>query len=637
MKRKIQDISPIAPHGQTRFNKVLRTPCMKFSCLAAILVPALVFAQNTPVPAPANNGFKDGRFDRLEPRDNLWDGVDKDGYLAGFVQDVDAILEGGAVGRLRMPQSVQVADLNGDGLLDLLTVDGYGYTRVYFNRGTKTEPKFTHCEMVPLFFRPAWRTLRIETGLHACLADSEKRGLQNLFLGDYLGRLMLIKNTGNPKVPEWRTPSKLEEVLLPTTKDGHLWANLLAPMVYDWNGDGKLDLLLGEGSYSANSIHLLLNKGTNLAPKFDEDGHEYLAFGEGHEQLVPTVVDWNGDGIPDLLVGDRMGTISLYLSKGPWKKGTQLELQPQPVKFGTQTTIGKGRPGASCVSPTVADLNGDGLFDLVIGESNGRIAVAYNIGTATEPKFGTPVELRGEDVYKSDFAPLQKNSVTDWEIRFGQGEGNFYGSYTCVTPAEDPEAAGAEGQHVLKFGYNPSLNNIIRRAPVIFTPETYLKEAFGNVNFSGDGTPFIGAMGMDYATCRVDSNTAIMRHHIECGFLKPGNFKLSFRVKGRGVKNSRLWFFTGGALMRDAKKDPRSSLNWVYDTITQEEVFTVGANWTVVTKTIKIHFTKEPDLNLPDRWKATGKILYPGLLEIRATVEPEAGVLYVDDIQVTPM
>jgi hypothetical protein len=40
---------------------------------------------------------------------------------------------------------------------------------------------------------------------------------------------------------------------------------------------------------------------------FGENDHFILAYGDGLEQLTPTVADYNGDGTPDPLVAERSG------------------------------------------------------------------------------------------------------------------------------------------------------------------------------------------------------------------------------------------------------------------------------------------------------------------------------------------
>ena len=619
---------------------------MKSLCLAAVLLPLVAFSQNAPTGAPANNGMKNGRFEQFAPKNdlNLWTGVDAAGCLAGFVQSVSVVTEAGHIGSIPIPPSVQVADLNGDGLPDIFMVDGYGYFRVFFNSGTKTEPKFTTSEIAPLFFRRVvaqayWQKEfweRDENAFHACLADFAKRGTMDILMGNYLGRLLLVKNSGSATVPEWRQPAKYTDAWIPTTKDNHCWGNLLAPVVWDWNGDGKLDVAVGEGSYSANSIHLLLNKGSSSALKFDEDGREYLAFGEGREQLVPAVVDWNGDGQPDLLVGDRMGTLTLYLAKAPWQQGKQLERQPEPVRFGGTTTIGLGPEGAKCICPAVGDLNGDGLFDIIVARTNGRIAVAYNTGTKTEPKFGPLVEIKGENIAaKEKFA-----QPAGWEIVFGLREGNAYGYYACVSPTEDPEAAGATGARALKFAYTPSQNKIIRRQSMIYPTMSGKNEMAGCwAPFSGDGKSTLAWGLLDdisYGLC--ESNVALFRQQIDSGFLKPGGrYKLSFNVKGHGVKNCRIRFTAGGWLVRDTKKGGVEPGNWVSEVVNQDEEFPVSPKWTPVTKTINVRFEKVPELNSPERFKNGGRTDYKGALQIYSSLDPDVGALYFDDVQLTPM
>src|SRR3954464_14245465 len=101
--------------------------------------------------ASAQNLVTNGDFTQFTPTDNLWDGVDSAGFLAGFRRSTYATTESGKVGGQEMPISVDFVDVNGDGLLDLITSDPAGILRAYINSGTKTEPKFTHAEIIPLF------------------------------------------------------------------------------------------------------------------------------------------------------------------------------------------------------------------------------------------------------------------------------------------------------------------------------------------------------------------------------------------------------------------------------------------------------------------------------------------------------
>lgn len=618
---------------------------MKLCCLALAFLPVLAFAQNpAPVATPAADGnyLQNGNFEKFIAQDNLWDGVDNGGFLCGFPGGAEVVQEGGNVGRMPMAVSVQVADLNGDGLLDIMTADPLGYFRVYFNKGSKTEPKFDHAEYVPFFQRRltvrgfAWPTLP-----KISLVDFTRSGPMDLLIGDYLGQLYMIKNSGNRSVPEWRQPAKMEAALLPTAAEGRLWTNVLAPAAYDWNHDGKVDVIVGEGSYSANSVHLLLNEGSNAAPKFSEDARDYLAYGDGREQLVPAVVDYNGDGNPDLLVGDRMGNINVYLSQGPWKNGVELKRQDVPVSFGTATTISPGGAGAKCVSPAVADLNGDGLFDIILGEPNGRIAVSYNTGTPTAPKFGPLVEIKGVDVWKMD--TVRKPAV--WEISFGNLDGNFYGSSTVVSPEEDPQAAPTESKHVLKFEYLPSQNQIIRKPPVVFPGLKKLNELAGfGPAFSTVPTlrTVLHYMGLDWLSWHFDSNSILVRQRIETGLLKPNtNYKLTFKVKGHGIKEANVRFTLAGWLI----KGGGGAQNMVNGMASQLVDFTVGPNWTPVSRSFNFKFEKDKgnpksdkdDLNSPDKWaRSGGRAEYQGVLEIRGSAAPDAGLLYIDDVRLVP-
>ena len=99
----------------------------------------------------------------------------------------------------------------------------------------------------------------------------------------------------------------------------------------DWDGDGTLDIVAGN---SEGRILFLRNAGTNHSPQFENgvplticDGYEihvqagYRGSIQGPMELrwgyvCPTVVDWDGDGLPDIVMGDITGVYTVYLNRG---------------------------------------------------------------------------------------------------------------------------------------------------------------------------------------------------------------------------------------------------------------------------------------------------------------------------------
>jgi hypothetical protein len=565
----------------------------------ACCFPRQLFAQT--------NLIQNGGFEQFTPQDNLWDGVDNEGFLAGWRRSLPAVTEKGGVGNLPMPLSVNFVDINGDGLPDLVTADPTGYFRAYFNSGTKTEPKFTHCEMIPLFLshptQPGARAFndvdgiaRLGTKLN--LFPWSKRGVLDLIVGDYAGEILFIPNFGNAAVPDWRQPRLIDDALVRTARNGQLWGNLFAPCVWDWDRDGRPDLLLGDGSYSANNVYVLLNKGGGAKPEFTEESRYILEYGDGRDQLVPTIADFNGDGQPDLLIGDRKGGVGFCINRGSWKPGAVLE----PPVF-----VPLGRTGLTneCFAPFAADWNGDGLFDLIIGKVNGRIAVAINRGTKTQPKFDPPFEVRGVDVWKHGTVA----APNAWSVEAGTMKGNIGGYFTIVDAASDKDAAPAEGAHCLKAGYFAPLNKVFRKQPLDIPATEQTRDLFDVV--FGQIRPFTAERA-----ARQTPVSTFIAHSIFKTQLKVGaTYILSFKVKGANVRDAHWTLGYAGS------KDHKSEAEMEYE----NGGFAPGSQWAVVTKTFSVRFKNAALRDLPTTTAA--------LLELKFTLMPYDGVIYIDDVQ----
>ena len=553
---------------------------------------------------PGVNLIPNGNFDSFKPVPNLWNGVDPSGFLAGFTGNASALAKSGGIENIPMPVSVCMADLNGDGLQDLIVMDVGGYLRVYFNSGTKTEPKFSRSEVVPFFLNRTkttndnngnnWKEERMRHVQRINLFDWNHRGMVDLLIGDYAGQIFLFPNEGSASVPVFRQPESIESGLIPTASGGVLWGTIFTPIAYEWEKKGKPDLLIGEGSYSANAVHLSLNQGNGSKPEFPEEGRKYLAYGDGREQLSPTVADYNGDGKPDLLVADREGTVGAYLNSGNWKPGVEL-------KFASLLNFGGTNALGGPITIYAVDYNGDGLFDLIIGKNNGRIAVALNRGTKEQPKFDAPVEIKGDP----EAGKVLLNTPDAWSCDTGGGKGNAY-SYVTVVGNEDKDAAIPNNGHALKAGYTPCPNKIFKQPDLniqgLDLDASTTAPVLQEVGPPSNSLRVAGAGERDFWT---ETKMFVVHVSPQTQLKVGGEYTLSFNVKGKGIKHGAWIFAYGGHgefAPANLKKGERGSViaasqNHTNEINTETDGhFSDGSSWSTVSKTFTVRF-KDQRLN----------------------------------------
>ena len=86
--------------------------------------------------------------------------------------------------------------------------------------------------------------------------------------------------------------------------------------VDDWNDDGLVDIILGE---HYGHLFVWLNSGTKSTPQCTHSRFIFDASGvriDVGSASTPKVVDWNGDGKKDLLVGAKWNRVLLFLNHG---------------------------------------------------------------------------------------------------------------------------------------------------------------------------------------------------------------------------------------------------------------------------------------------------------------------------------
>lgn len=598
--------------------------CSRPLLVGAVLLSAAVTAHaQAPAAAPAaGNIVNNGDFQKFTPKDNLWDGIDSGGSVAGWSQNTYAIREDGRIGGLEMPVSVTAGDINGDGIQDLVTCDSAGILRAYINAGTKTEPKFTFGEVIPLFLPQVAKDNAWNHGFwtnpqsmpKVALYDWNKRGSLDLIVGNYAGDILLVPNTGGGQSPAYAQPVQYDKIRVQTSNK-RPWGNLFAPCPVDWNKDGKTDLLVGEGSYSANSVFVLINQSSSDKPVFVEEQRFYLCYGDGREQLVPTVADYNGDGLPDVLVGDRLGRVGVYLNPGNWKPGTELKLATD-IRFGASEKLGAG------IAPHAVDMNGDGLFDLVIGKSNGKVVMALNKGTKTEPKFDAPVEIKGVDTITEKL-----NVAQNWNTNPGYKgpndpgvyRGNLY-AHISVSPTE----TSPDGGKVLVSGYYPSPNKVFKMVPLSNSGKDYT-DYFHYEN--EEWKPRLAEWSQGRPT-----EAFVIRQQLS-SLKKGATYTLKFKVKGMSIEEGVCTVAYLGVAENVATKFKKNEGRGVkadkdetHEEVLVQENITASKDWKAMEKTFTVGF-KESALKKPTVTDTTLTIL-----EFKFNLPPYTGVCEISDV-----
>lgn len=131
-----------------------------------------------------------------------------------------------------------------------------------------------------------------------------------------------------------------------------------------------------------SKVALLRNSGTATAPAFDLVTDDYMGLSTSGigQAMYPAFGDLDGDGDMDMLVGDLQGRLHFFrnIATGPV---AQFQLVQPNVPDATGEPLDVGQ----YATPQLLDLDGDGSLDLIIGERNGNLNHYRNTGTAAVP------------------------------------------------------------------------------------------------------------------------------------------------------------------------------------------------------------------------------------------------------------
>lgn len=228
------------------------------------------------------------------------------------------------------------------------------------------------------------------------------------------------------------------------------------PEFFDYDGDGLMDLIVGNyGKFDnslvnlySSSLTLYKNIGTLSNPKFKLINNDFAGISTMNLDLngssptlglKPTFGDLDGDGDEDMMLGDYLGNIHYF---------TNTAGIGNPANFVLNQVKYQNIDVGSFASPQLIDLNRDGKLDLVIGKNNGYFSYYENTGTLSSPLHVKKTDSLG---YAStlEFGFFQGNSIpyiyedggeykmiagslSGYLYRFDNIEGNLTGTFNKV-------------------------------------------------------------------------------------------------------------------------------------------------------------------------------------------------------------
>ncbi len=290
--------------------------------------------------------------------------------------------------------SPSFADFDGDGDLDLLCgefLDGFTY---FENIGTRTKPKYALTKRVKAD-TGKYLTMDLEM-ITPTAIDWNKDGHIDLIVGDEDGRVAFIENTGTfeDKVPVFKEPRYFQQEAADLK-----FGALATPVGFDWDGDGDTDIICGNTAGYVAFFENLSGAGVAVpkwaAPKLLEADGEVIRPMAGPNGSIQgpceakwgyttqTVADWDGDGLPDLMLNSILGKVTWYRNVGTRAEPKLAAGEPVEVEWeGEQPRLAYGwmKPAGKALltqwrtTPVAVDWNQDGLTDLVMLDQEGYLA-----------------------------------------------------------------------------------------------------------------------------------------------------------------------------------------------------------------------------------------------------------------------
>jgi hypothetical protein len=250
-------------------------------------------------------------------------------------------------------------DIEGDGDLDLFAGSAFGRIVFYENQGSARNPKF-------ILVTNAFQNISVGSASAPQFVDYDRDGDADLFVGtSFGGAVYLYDNLGSAIQPRFHLKKIIRHAF--NVEDG-------IPFLYDWSGDGILDLFVGERNGA-----ILYYRGV-AADSFMFVQKDFAGIDVGF-YAVPAFVDINGDRRIDLFIGEGDGGVNFFQGAGssavsnPTMPPISFALQAYPNPFHERLNISLRIEGAITEPPRVNiyNLTGAPLAELEMRSTHNGI------------------------------------------------------------------------------------------------------------------------------------------------------------------------------------------------------------------------------------------------------------------------
>lgn len=331
-------------------------------------------------------------------------GSDEDNHLVHYEQDTENSLNFEQVydqiSGLSWDMSqggIEFCHLNDNNKLDAL-VAGYN-TLKYFE---EENPGTLHFILVEYAYSEIWGS-----SLYPEIADIDFDNKLDLLLGNEYGQV----STYEQDTALLQDFQKLTPHMLNTIDVGFY----AAPVLVDINNDGLLDMLTS--SFEGTIWHYIQTDTASMQFDLETEAFSGIDIGMFTQSSLETT-DLNGNGLIDLLAGVQNGKLKWY----------EQESQ-HSFNFLLVTNALSNINVGSDASPAIADINGDGLLDLLIGKAGGSIA--YYVQEAANSEYFSPVSTAfcNIDVGNNaapDICDIYEDGILDLVVGNSEGEIKYF-------------------------------------------------------------------------------------------------------------------------------------------------------------------------------------------------------------------